>query len=187
MAFINTASVGGQGVLFVLVGLPMRLAPFPTPRSLMTQWQQGLIEREEMQRLMGEHQKAILKEADNYHFNPIAGYLEGLSNKRMARRLIQEHGEAAIRELLLAMSWLPDFQPSAYLWNADHWDVALHVFFRCKSRPLFRIRESMVRSSRAVLLVEYGSPKKSQMKRERVTFKRHWKGEMEVAKREKIS
>lgn len=164
----------------------MRLAPFPTPRSLMIEWQEGKIKREEMQRLMGEHQKAILKEADDYHFNPIAGYLEGLSNKRMARRLIREHGEAAVRELLLAMSWLPEFEPAAYLWNADHWDMPLHVFFRCKSGPVFRVRESLVRSSRAILLVEYGSPKKTRTKRERITFKRHWKGEMEVVRRERI-
>ena len=164
----------------------MKLAPFPNPKSLIFQWQQGLIAREEMQRLMGEHQKAILKEANNNHFNPIAGYLEGLANKRMARRLIHNHGEAAVREVLLAMAWQPDFEPSAYLWNADHWDVALHVFFRCKSGPVFRVRESMIKSSRATLVVEYGSPKKSMTRRERVIFSRHWKGEMEVVKRERI-
>ena len=186
MVVSNTASAGGQGGLFVLVDRVMKQAPFPTPRILVRQWQEGLIEREEMQRLMAEHQEAILREAEEYHRNPIAGYLEGLANKKMARHLIREHGEAAVRELLLAMSWLPDFQPSAYLWNADHWDVALPVFFRCKSGPVFRIKESLVRSSRAVLLIEHGSPKKSKTKRERVTFKRHWKGEMEVVGREGI-
>ena len=170
----------------MLIHPSVKLAPFPNPKSLILQWQQGLIEREEMQRLMGEHQKAILKEADNYHFNTIAGYLEGLANKRMARRLIRDHGEAAVRELLLAMAWQHDFDPSAYLWNADHWDVALHVFFRCKSGPVFRVRESMIKSSRATLVIEYGSPKRSETRRERVTFRRHWKGEMEVVKRERI-
>ena len=47
----------------------------------------------------------------------------------MARRLIHNHGEAAVREVLLAMAWQPDFEPSAYLWNADHWDVACMSFF----------------------------------------------------------
>lgn len=163
----------------------MKPGPFPTPRDLMTRWQEGQIEREEMQRLMKQHQAALLQEAEDYHANPIAGYLEGLANKRLAKRLIKEHGEAAVRELLLAMSWLPDFEPAAYLWNADHWDMGLHVFFRSKSEPVFRVRESMIRSSRAIWLIEYGPSKKGRTKRERITFKRHWKGEMEVVKREK--
>ena len=66
----------------------MKLAPFPTPPNLIRQWQEGEIEREEMQRLMGEHQKALLKEADYFHANPILGYIEGLRNKRAARRLV---------------------------------------------------------------------------------------------------
>lgn len=173
-------------MLFVLGVFPMKLAPFPTPRNLILQWQDGEIEREEMQRMMSEHQKELLKEADSYHFNPIAGYLEGLLNKRAARRLVREHGEAAIRELLLALSWLHDFEPGAYLWNADHWDVALHAYFRTKSEPVFRVRELMVKSSRAVMIVEHGSAKRSETRRERLTFKRHWKGEMEVVKRENV-
>lgn len=164
----------------------MKLAPFPTPRNLILQWQEGEIERDEMQRLMGEHQKALLDEADHFHFNPIAGYIEGLLNKRAARRLLRQHSEASIRELFLALSWLHDFPPSAFLWNADHWDVSLHAFFRTRSEPVFRVRELMIKSSRAVMLVEYGSPKKSEIRRERLTLKRHWKGEMEVVKREDV-
>ena len=170
----------------MLIAFDVKLAPFPNPKTLMQQWQDGEIEREEMHRLMGEHHKMLLEEAEEYHANPIAGYLEGLANKRMARRLIREHGEAAVRELLLAMAWLPDFEPSAYLWNADHWDVALHVFFRCKSAPVFRVRESMIKSSRAALVIEYGPPKRPKTRRERVSFRRHWRGEMEVVKRERI-
>jgi len=164
----------------------MKLAPFPTPRNLIQQWQEGEIERDEMQRLMGEHQKALLEEAEHFHRNPIAGYIEGLLNKRAARRLLKDHSEAAVRELFLALSWVQDFPPSAFLWNADHWDVALHAFFRTKAEPVFRVRELMVKSSRAVMLVEYGSAKKSEICRERFTFKRHWKGEMEVVKREEV-
>jgi len=164
----------------------MKLAPFPTPRNLILQWQEGKIEREEMQQLMGEHQKALLEEADHFHYNPIAGYIEGLLNKRAARRLTLVHSEAAIRELLLALSWLHDFQPAAFLWNANHWDVALHAFFRTKTEPVFRVRELMIKSSRAVMLIEHGSSKKSEICRERLTFKRHWKGEMEVVKREDV-
>ncbi len=170
----------------MLAILPMKLAPFPTPRTLIRQWQDGEIEREEMQRLMAQHQLALLDEAEQYHQNPIAGYIEGLLNKRAARRLMMQHSEAAIRELFMALSWLDDFPPSAFLWNADHWDLALHAFFRTKSEPVFRVREMMIKSSRAVILIEHGAAKKSKTQRERITFKRHWKGEMEVVKRERV-
>lgn len=164
----------------------MKLAPHPTPRSLIIQWQEGKIEREELHRLMLEHQVALLDEAETYHQNPIAGYLEGILNKRAARRLINDHGEAAIRELLFAIAHLKDFPPSAYLWNADHWDLPLHAFLRTRSEPVFRIREILVRSTRALLLVEHGSAQKKKTQKERLTLSRNWKGEMEVTKRDAI-
>ncbi|MGC6565180.1 MAG: hypothetical protein ACON38_06150 [Akkermansiaceae bacterium] len=164
----------------------MKLAPFPTPDLLIEQWQQGKIKREEMQRLMKQHQMALLEEAEEYHWNPIAGYLEGLLNKRAARLLIKSHGEAAIREIFLAMSRLQDFPPSAYLWNADHWDVSLHAFLRTRTEPVFRVREILVKTTRATLLIEHGSPKKSETTRERISLERNWKGEMEVTKRVRI-
>ncbi len=182
----SPAPTSGQAALLMLSLELMKLAPFPTPRALMDQWQSGKLEREEMHRLMGEHQKALLNEAEVYYQNPIAGYIEGLLNKRAARRLINDHGEAAVRELFLAMSWMPDFGPSAYLWNADHWDVELHAFLRTKTGPVFRVRELMVKTSRAVMLIEHGSPKKSLTTRERVTFTRDWRGQMEVVKRELV-
>ena len=125
-------------------------------------------------------------EADYFHTNPILGYIEGLRNKRAARRLVKEHGEAQIRELFQALSWLHDFEPAAFLWNADHWDVSLYAFLRTSTEPVFRVREMVVKSSRAVMLVEHGSAKKSKTRRERLTFRRHWKGEMEVVKREDV-
>lgn len=164
----------------------MKLSPYPNPRDLIFRWQSGEIEREEMQLMMAAHHQVLLEEADEYHQNPIAGYLEGLMNKRMAKRLVSDHGEAAVRELFLVMSCMPDFSPSAYLWNADHWDVELHAFIRTKSEPVFRVRESLVKSTRAVLLVEHGSAKRKEMVRERMTFKRNWKGEMEMVAREKL-
>jgi hypothetical protein len=170
----------------MLTNTSMKLAPFPTPNHLIEKWQRGEIEREEMQSLMKQHQLALLEEAEEYHRNPIAGYLEGLLNKRAANLLIKAHGEASIREILLAMSHLQVFPPSAYLWNADHWDVSLHAFFRTRSAPVFRIREIMVKSTRAVLLIEHGSPKKSETTLERITLERNWRGDMEVVMRETL-
>ena len=163
----------------------MKLAPFPTPKALIRRWQNGEIEREELHELMAHHQRALLEEAEESRKNPIAAYVEGLMNKRVAKRLISEHGEAAIRELLAAMAELEDFPPSAYLWNADHWDVALHCFIRSKNAPVFRIRETLIKSQRAVILIEHGGGKKKDTLRERVSFERNWQGEMKVSKREK--
>ena len=134
--------------------------------------------------MMAHHQRALLEEAEESRRNPVAAYLEGVLNKRVAKRLIKEHGEAAIRELLAAMAELEDFPPSAYLWNADHWDVALHCFIRSKSAPVFRIKETMIKTGRAVILIEYGGGKKKDTLRERVSFERNWRGEMAVIKRE---
>ena len=161
----------------------MKLAPFPTPNLLIEKWQRGEIEREEMQQLMKQHQLALLEEAEHYHWNPIAGYLEGLLNKRAARTLIANHGEAAIREIFLALSRMQDFPPSAYLWNADHWDIPLHAFLRNRSTPVFRVREILVKTTRAVLLIEHGSSKKAETTRERLFLNRNWRGELEPTQR----
>jgi len=162
----------------------MKLAPFPTPNVLIRQWQDGEIEREELHELMAHHQRALLEEAEESRRNPIASYVEGVMNKRAAKRLIRDHGEAAIRELLVAMAEMDDFSPAAYLWNADHWDVALHCFVRHKSAPVIRIKETMIKSQRAVILIEHGGGKKKDTLRERVSFQRDWKGAMKVVKRE---
>lgn len=158
----------------------MKLAPFPNPAILIAKWQAGEIEREEMQRLMAEHQRALLDEAEEQRKNPFEAYWEGILNRRSARRLVKEHGESAVRELLLALSAVPDFTPSAYLWNADHWDVGLECFIRSRSEPIFRIKELMVRRDRALMLVEHGGTGKGELRRERVRFLRDWRGEMKV-------
>jgi len=129
----------------------MKLAPFPSPRILVRRWENGEIEREEMQRLMAEHQYALLEEAEEVRKvrkNPVASYVEGLMSKRAAKKLIRAHGEAGIRELLLALSEVENFLPSAYLWNAMHWDVPLYCFIRTKRAPIFRVKEMWVKSDR---------------------------------------
>jgi len=164
----------------------MKLAPFPSPRTLVRQWEKGEIKREELHLLMAQHQTAILAEAEEEHANPIAAYLERMTNKRSAKKLINQHGEASLRELCLALSELPEFLPAAFLWNADHWDLPFHCFIRNKREPVFRIREVFLRSSRAIMLIEHGAAQKRRTTRERITLERHWRGEMKVVAREQI-
>ncbi|MEN8695631.1 MAG: hypothetical protein ACN4GG_09135 [Akkermansiaceae bacterium] len=164
----------------------MKLAPFPTPRELVRQWEAGEIKREKLHELMAQHQAAIIAEAEEERLNPFAGYLDRMLNQRMAKKLIKAHGEANIRELCLALSELPDFLPAAFLWNVNHWDLPLHCFIRHKREPVFLIHEAFVRSGRGMLLIEHGSVQKAQRTRERIHFERHWRGEMKVTKREDI-
>ena len=89
----------------------MKLAPFPSPRVLVLQWEAGEIKREELQRLMALHQAAILEEAEEERANPVASYVDRMMNKRMAKKLINAHGEANMRELCLALSEVPEFLP----------------------------------------------------------------------------
>ncbi|MDB4271732.1 hypothetical protein N9873_04100 [Akkermansiaceae bacterium] len=166
--------------------LSMKLAPFPSPRALVRQWEKGEIKREELHALIAQHQAAILAEAEEERANPIAAYLDRLSNKRMAKKLINQHGEASLRELCLGLSELPEFLPAAFLWNADHWDLPFHCFIRHQKEPVFRIREVFLRQGRAMMLIEHGSAKKRETTRERITFERHWRGEMKVVSREEV-
>lgn len=164
----------------------MKLAPFPNPRDLIRQWENGEIKRETLHTLMAEHQAAIIKEAEEERLNPIASYLDRVMNKRMAKKLINLHGEANLRELLLALSEMPDFLPAGFLWNINHWDLPLHCFIRNKRAPVFRIKEVFVKSSRAMMLIEHGSAKKKETQREKIHFERHWRGEMKVVSREEM-
>lgn len=164
----------------------MKLAPFPNPRDLIRQWENGEIERETLHLLMAQHRAAIIEEAEEERLNPIASYVDRVMNKRMAKKLINLHGEANLRELIFALSEMPDFLPAAFLWNINHWDLPLHCFIRNKREPVFRIKEVFVRSSRAMMLIEHGSAKKGETQREKIHFERHWRGEMKVTKREGI-
>lgn len=164
----------------------MKLAPFPSPRALIRQWEQGEIQRETLHALMAQHQAAIIEEAEEERLNPFASYLDRMMNKRMAKKLITRYGEANIRELCFALSELSDFLPAAFLWNVNHWDLPLHCFIRHKREPIFRIQEVFIRSARAMMLIEHGSARKGATIRERVHFERHWRGEMQVVKRERL-
>lgn len=152
----------------------------------MRQWEKGEITRDQLHVLMTQHQEAILAEAEEERENPFASYIDRMVNKRMAKKLIDRHGEANLRELCLALSELEDFLPAAFLWNVNHWDLPLHCFFRNKREPVFRVRDVFVKHHRAMMLIEHGSANKRQTQRERIHFERHWKGEMKVVRREGV-
>jgi len=151
------------------------------PKLLVKKWEAGEIDREEFQRLMAQHQQALLEEAEVVLKNPIASYVDGIMNKRAAKKLMRQHSEAALRELFVALSDLEDFPLSSYLWNAMHWDVPLYCFMRLKRVPIFRVKDLWVKSDRAEMLVEHTDAKKPT--KERFIFERQWRGQMKVIKR----
>lgn len=164
-------------LLFELSSL-MKATPLSNPRELIRRWQAGELKRAELHVLMAEHQKAILEEAEQQRLNPVAAFVEGVMNRRAARKLIHRHGEAAVRELLRALSDEEDFEPSSWLWNVGHWDVPLHCFLRSRSSPLFMVREMWVKRDRAQMKVQYGDPRDPRQKV--IQFERDWRGMMRI-------
>ena len=162
----------------------LALEHLESPRKIFRLWHEGEIKREELQQRLAAHQRAILAEAEESRQNPIASYIEGLLTKRAAAKLIHQHGEANVREMLVALSELENFRLAAFLWNASHWDVPLHCFLRQKKAPVFRIKEMWVKSDRGEMLTQYGRPEA--LTHEQFRFSRHWRGHLEVVERRAV-
>ncbi len=139
-------------------GTPM----IPTPRQLFAQYERGEIEREELQALMAVHARELISEMEEDYQNPVAAWIEGLLARRAAGKLIRRHGSRLLREVLVALSEVPDFQPARHLWNADHPDVPLHCFLRMRRVPVFRILSMDQGADGIRLLVEHGEAGRGQ-------------------------
>ncbi len=96
---------------------------------------------------------------EEVHANPQASWLESLLNKRQAAKLISSHGEPILREVMLALSELPNFPSAKFLWNADHPDMPLHCFLRTRRDPLFRLIKIYSAPFTLEATVEHGSKK----------------------------
>jgi hypothetical protein len=157
--------------------------PLRTPLQLFRMFESGEITREELHSAMAEHARMLIAEMEEQRRNPVVAYLEYLLNQRAARKLVKQHGEAEVREILAALGELPDFPPAIYLWNATHVDVPLHCFLRTRNPPVLRVRRLESGRLKALLELEYGLPGKSELRRERFSLKRSWQGEMVVEQR----
>src|SRR5690606_26299466 len=96
---------------------------------------------------------------------PAAAWLETMRARRMAAKWMGRHGVHLLREVLHALSLVPDFPPAAVLWNASHPDLPLHVFFRIKREPVFRIISLERDGGDVVVDCEYGSAVKGKATR----------------------
>lgn len=131
----------------------------PTPRQLFRQFETGQISRAEFQAAMKEHQQELIEEMEEVHRNPVAAFIDEMCNRAAAFSLVRRHGERSIREVLDALADLDDFPPAAQLWNALHFHIPLHCFFRTRATPVFRILKLEVKAQMTTITVEYSTAK----------------------------
>jgi hypothetical protein len=149
----------------------------PTPSQLAVLLERGEIERGEFQAMMAVHARVLISEIEEDYQNPAAAWIENLRARQAAGRLVRRHGSRLLRELLVALSDVPDFPPAGYLWNAGHPDIPLHCFLRIRRVPVFRILHLDHRSDSIELLVEHGEAGRGRGTRRMFVLKRddHWR------------
>jgi hypothetical protein len=149
----------------------------PTPSQIFASYERGEIERDEMHALMALHARELIAEMEEDYQNPAAAWIESLLARRAAGRLVRRHGARLMREVLTALSEVPEFPPAKYLWNAAHAEVPLHCFLRIRREPVFRILLLDSKGGEIRVLTEHGRSKKGQATRQEFLLKRddRWK------------
>jgi hypothetical protein len=155
-----------------------------TPRQLFRLFDGGSLSREQLREALQTHARELIEEMEDVHANPQASWLESMINKHRAARLVRQHGEPKVREILLALSEVPNFRPAQFLWNADHADVPLHCFLRSRREPLFQVLRIVSAPFLLTITVEHGSTKKGAATREMFTLERDRLGQLVVVERE---
>jgi hypothetical protein len=111
----------------------------PPPPELFARFERGELDRDELHGLLALHARELIAEMEDDYQNPASALLEYLLARRALKRLLRRHRSGTIREVLTALSKIPDFPPARHLWNAAHPDVPLHCFLRIRREPVFRI------------------------------------------------
>lgn len=155
-----------------------------TPRQLFRLLDSGGITREEFREQMAHHARQIIVEMEEMRANPFATWVETIRNKRAAKRLVHQHSEPLLREVLVALSEVPEFPLANWLWNADRMQVPLHCFIRSTFEPVFRVLRMSSAPFMVTILVEHGLAKRGQGTREKFTLGRDRFGRMTVQERE---
>jgi hypothetical protein len=152
-------------------------AMMQSPREILTSFERGELEREEMHALMALHARELIREMEEDYQNPAAALIESLLARRAAGKLVRRHSKRVLREVLVALADVPDFPPVKSLWNASHPDVPLHCFLRIRREPVFRILSIEARSGDFVVLVEHGLAARGKGDRKTFLLKRddQWK------------
>lgn len=144
----------------------------PTPLQIFASFERGEIDRDEVHALMALHARELIQEMEEDHQNPASALIESLLARRSAGLLVRRHGGRLLREILIAISEVPDFPPAKYLWNAAHPDVPLHCFLRMRREPVFRIGTIKPRGEEIEVVVEHGAAGRGKGSRKSFVLKR---------------
>lgn len=158
----------------------------PTPSQLFRLYELGKIGRNELLAAIDAYARFLLIEIQESRRLGPAAALEDALNRREAEKLAKEHGEEILREAFAALSDIPDFPPSGFLWNARHNDVPFHCFLRSRREPMFRIIHFHPLPMMITIDVEHGGGKSHPRLRERFTLRRDRRGELHVESRRAI-
>jgi hypothetical protein len=109
---------------------------------------------------MALHARELIQEMEEDYQNPAAAWIESLLARRAMSRMVRRRGARLLREVLVALSEVPDFPPVRNLWNASHPDVPLHCFLRIRREPVFRILNLELKAGEVRILIEHGKAAK---------------------------
>ena len=113
----------------------------PHVRSLLRQYDRGLISPEEFRRQMRLACVEVIEEMKQDKLNPLAAMAENLQCRYDVARLLRGHSQQDLREVLEALAREEHLPVSRYLWNAAHPHIPLHSFFRVRRQPTLRIHQ----------------------------------------------
>lgn len=132
------------------------------------------------------HAESLIEEIEESQANPIQRWIESYKTGRAAKKLLQQHSEALLREVFLALSELDEFPPSILLWNADAPHVPFACFLRYHLEPVFRIISFSQNGGSVVIRVEYGATERKTATRELIRLSRNQRHQLMVLERELI-
>ena len=115
---------------------------------------------------MSMHAGELVDEVMEARRNPVMAFYESALSRRAVARLVRQHGDRLVREVLVGLSKKEDFEMARHLWNANHTDVPLYCFFRMRTEPLFRIESIRVAPWKVQAVVEWGGGGKKAEHRE---------------------
>jgi hypothetical protein len=156
----------------------------PSPPKLIEQFENGLIDRAELQAMMALHARALIAEMEWEYEFPLETRIDQWRNRHHANRLAAKHGERRVREVFHALGQMDDFLPAALLWNASHFHVPIHCFIRCRRAPVFRVKKMESTAVSATLWVEYNEYEGQELIKEKIHLERNRKWILEVISRE---
>lgn len=144
--------------------------------------------REQFREAMRDHALEIIDEMEEDRLNPLEAFMEQMLCRRAASKLLKQHEEALIREVLQALSELDDFPPGRRLWNAAHPHIPLHAFFRSKREPVFRIVSLEAMPQLITVCVEYGTDQsRATLHREDIRLRRDRRGQLGLERRQPVT